>query len=261
MDTSRCDKVIQFALLEAGRQDDFTERELGPIHLLKYVYLADLEHAERRQGETFTGAQWTFYHYGPWAQEVHQRIEPALVAIDADKQLISSPKYDDDVVRWRKRDDRLYEQLERELPLPVVTSIRRNVRKYGKDTRELLHHVYATRPMRRAVPRGELVFLVAEPVERSMAVPKPEALTARQQKKRTARVAQAKVDIKAKLAARRAEREKRKVVPQPPRYDEVFFQGLSWLDELGSGGEGEGGGEAEFDDDVWTSETRGEDRE
>ena len=72
-------------------------------------------HAERRQGETFTSAQWTFHHYGPWAQEVHQRIEPALVAIDADKQLISAPKYDDDVVRWRKRDDRLYEQLEREL--------------------------------------------------------------------------------------------------------------------------------------------------
>jgi hypothetical protein len=69
------------------------------------------------------------------------------------------------------------------------------------------------------------------------------------------------LDIKAKLAARRAERAKRKTVAHPPRYDDVFFQGLSWLDDLGSGGEGEGGGEAEFDDDVWTSDTRGEDRE
>jgi hypothetical protein len=160
--------------------------ELGPIHLLEDCYLADLEHAERRQGETFTGAQWTYPHYGPWAQEVHQRIEPALVAIHADKQLISSPKYDDDVVRWRKRDDPLYEQLERELPVPVVTSFCRNVRKYGKDTRELLHHVYATRPTRRAVPRGELVFLVAESVERSLAVPsrRPSLLASRRDRTR-----------------------------------------------------------------------------
>jgi hypothetical protein len=261
MDTSRCDKVIQFALLEAGRQDDYTERELGPIHLLKYVYLADLEHAERRNGETFTGAHWTFYHYGPWAQEVHQRIEPALAAIDADKQLIPSAKYDDDFVRWRKRDDELYDRLERELPLPVVSSIRRNVRKFGKDTRELLQQVYATGPMRRAIPRGELEFFVAEPVERGNASVKAEPRTARQLKKQAARVAQAKVDIKVKLAARRAARAKRAAVAQPPRYDDVFFQGLSWLDELGSGGEGEGRGEAEFDDDVWTSDTRGEDRE
>lgn len=261
MDIPRCDKVIQFALLEAGCQDDYTERELGSIHLLKYVYLADLAHAERRSGETFTGAPWTFYHYGPWALEVHQRIEPALTFIDADRQVISSVKYDDDFVRWRKRDDELYVRLERELPLPVVTSIRRNVRKYGRDTRALLHHVNATGPMRRAAPRGELVFFVAEPTASSSVPAGSEPLSARQQKKRTARVAQAKVDIQAKLAARRAERAKRKAVARPPRYDDVFFRGLSWLDNLGSGGEGERGGEAEFDDDVWTSDTRGEDRE
>jgi hypothetical protein len=80
---ARCDQPIQFALIEAGRQDEYTDRDLGPIHLLKYVYLADLAHADRQGGKTFTGARWTFYHYGPWAHGVYARIDPALAAIHA----------------------------------------------------------------------------------------------------------------------------------------------------------------------------------
>ena len=37
--------VVQFALLTAGEEDQQHERQLGPIHLLKYVYLADLAYA------------------------------------------------------------------------------------------------------------------------------------------------------------------------------------------------------------------------
>jgi hypothetical protein len=42
------------------------------------------------------------------------------------------------------------------------------------------------------------------------------------------------VGIKAKLAACGAEPAKRTAMAQPPRYDDVFFEGLSWLDELAS---------------------------
>ncbi len=55
MDQDRIDHVIQLALLVAGREDDPFDRELGPIHLIKYVYLADLAYAERHGGETYTG--------------------------------------------------------------------------------------------------------------------------------------------------------------------------------------------------------------
>lgn len=81
MDSSKVDKIIQFALLVAGEEDDFRDRQLGPIHLIKYVYLADLAYAKHHDGETFTGAKWQFYKFGPWAQEVNQRIEPALLYI------------------------------------------------------------------------------------------------------------------------------------------------------------------------------------
>jgi hypothetical protein len=70
-----------------------------------------------------------------------------------------------------------------------------------------------------------------------------------------------KAEVKVRLAACRVERANREVAAQPPPiYDEVFFEGLRWLDELGTGGATELEGEAIFDDEVWMSDTRGEDR-
>lgn len=262
MDPSRCDRVIQFALLEAGRQDDYGDRELGPIHLLKYVYLADLAHAEKNQGESFTGTDWCFYHYGPWATDLHGRIEPALEAIQAQRKVVQSNRYDNDFIRWVLTDDELHASLEKELPRAVTSAIRKYVRKFGKDTGELLNFVYTTRPMRGAAPGEPLVLFVAEDVELpTYAVSESTSLTARQEKKRTERIGKAKQDIKAKLAARRAARELRKTVNQPPRYDEIYQQGLQWLDELTGSPEGEVHGEAHFDDTVWKSDTRGEERD
>jgi hypothetical protein len=262
MNRDRCDRVIQFALLEAGRQDDYTERDLGPIHLLKYVYLADLAYAEKMHGETFTGVPWRFHHYGPWAAEVYERIEPALDAIHAHRQVISSTRYDDDFVRWRLTDDELQAEIERELPFPVTSAIRRCVRQYGKDTGELLNYVYATKPMRRAAPGRELVLYVAEPTESSAPAPEsPAPLSTREEKKRRERAGKAKVDIKAKLVARRALREQRTPVADAPRYDDVFERGLTWLDEVAGSPEQDVEGEAVFDDDVWESDARGDDRD
>lgn len=78
VDTDKIDLIIQFALLAAGDEDDFFDRQLGPIHLIKYVYLADLSFAKRNNGESFTGVDWEFYKFGPWSQQVNERVEPAL---------------------------------------------------------------------------------------------------------------------------------------------------------------------------------------
>ena len=45
VDAAKADLILQYALLLAGQEDDFFDRQLGPIHLLKYCYLADLIHA------------------------------------------------------------------------------------------------------------------------------------------------------------------------------------------------------------------------
>ena len=67
---SHIDLLLQYALLVAGEEDEHTDRQLGPIHLIKYVYLSDLAFAERNDGKTFTGVNWQFYKFGPWSQAV-----------------------------------------------------------------------------------------------------------------------------------------------------------------------------------------------
>ena len=82
MKSSKIDLLIQYAILIAGQEDEYLDRRLGPIHLIKYVYLADLAYAERNCGETFTEIAWQFYKFGPWSQAVNERIKPALAAIE-----------------------------------------------------------------------------------------------------------------------------------------------------------------------------------
>ena len=100
MDTNKIDNIILFLFLEANRQDDPSDRELGPIHLVKYVYLADLAYSEYHNGETYSGASWKFHNFGPWAVEVYDRIEIVVEKAGANKKLISNPRYEDDFVRY-----------------------------------------------------------------------------------------------------------------------------------------------------------------
>ena len=50
MKSNKIDLLIQYAFLVAGQEDEYLDRRLGPIHLIKYVYLADLAYAERNCG-------------------------------------------------------------------------------------------------------------------------------------------------------------------------------------------------------------------
>jgi len=261
VDPDRIDQVIQFALLAAGRNDEPFERELGPIHLTKYVYLGDLANAEHRQGVTFTGVRWQFYHYGPWSSEVHARIAPALQAIDAAEKRVPS-KYQDDFVRWIKSDDEQFEALDSKLPLHVALAVKRHVRRFGKDTSELLHYVYSTTPMLRAAPGSYLIFenVRTGPDTLSEPIAGRREMTAKEKKRYDERAREAKTRIAASLAAKREARANKRVAPAP-RYDDVFARGVKWLDSLAGEQSGELEGEASFDDDVWTSAARGERRD
>jgi hypothetical protein len=88
--TQKIDNIIQYSLLIAGEEDEYLDQQLGPIHFIKYVYIADLEFARRNNGQTFTSTKWQFYNFGPWSQDVRARIEPALKAVMAEKYVFES---------------------------------------------------------------------------------------------------------------------------------------------------------------------------
>jgi hypothetical protein len=51
MDINKVDLSLKY-ILAAAEQEDYGNREVGPIHLIKYIYLADLAFAEKHTGET-----------------------------------------------------------------------------------------------------------------------------------------------------------------------------------------------------------------
>jgi hypothetical protein len=112
MDTLRTDLLLKYILAAAGEEERGL-RELGPIHLLKYAYIGDLAHAERHAGSTFTQAAWRFYHFGPWAEEVHGRIDPIVEQLGAVRRTIVSSKFERDSVRYSFSDERTLDSARR----------------------------------------------------------------------------------------------------------------------------------------------------
>lgn len=256
IDQERTDLVLQYVLVVAGQQSGW-ERELGMIHLLKYVYLADLTYAKHNKGRTYTGLPWRFHDFGPWSLELFHRIEPALSAIGATKKLVESPKDGEDFARWLVDDDKLFDEIGNRLDLGIIGAVQRYVRQFGNDTAALLDYVYKTRPMLNAAPEEPLDFSLvysspdeSDEVVSESEVPSP---SARQLKKRKAKLKALKERINQKL---NKEVGKYRSRPRPPRYDEVFFQGLEWLNSLSGEPIQRDEFTGEISDKMWKSKAR-----
>lgn len=271
MDLGRLDLVLQYALAAAG-QEDPDQRELGPIHLIKYAYLADLAYAETHSGETFTGVAWRFYHFGPWAAEVNDRIEYAAELAGARRRTFESAKHEGEFARFSVVDDTLFERLQRQLPWEITSAVKRAVHEFSSDTSSLLHYVYVTKPMLKAAP-GELLSFGDEPAStlcqaepalaHDEAAPvfevdvleneSPARSSWKARRKRKETVAKLRQEVRRRLEARLA----RPAIPvRPPRYDEVFFDGVKWLDDQAGGPIQPFEGEAVFSPDIWKSPGR-----
>jgi len=232
-DLIKIHQIMQYALLVSGQNDDPYERQLGPIHLVKYVYLADMEYAKYHEGHTFTGIDWKFHHFGPWSNAVFEQIDDALISIGAERKTFSSRFSDEDCVRWRTEfDESAYAQLKKELPIGVWGSVSNYVAKYRDDTTSLLHFVYATRPMLHAAPGERLDFSVMPQPPREKDeeyTPYMERLSNKKRKK----LKQGMDEMRERFKQRMAERN-----PQPytarniGKIDAVFEEGVAWLDGL-----------------------------
>jgi hypothetical protein len=235
MNAERVDQIIEYALAVAAHADGVLERELGPIHLVKLVYLADLAHAQRHGGATFTETPWRFYHFGPWHPEVWKRSEAVPPAIGALERRFQSD-YEKEGVRWHLDDEERsatrMAELERALPLEVCAAVAQAVRRFGNDTKALLQWVYVTPPMLRAAPGEELRFEAVQSTGEHVhyVAERPAALTPKQEKRRKQALDDLRDRIQAKLHQPRA---RQLVEPSPqPRYDDEYERGVRWLDSL-----------------------------
>ena len=254
MDPKKVDLLIRYALGVAGLKDP-GERELGEIHILKFLYLADLAYAESNGGQTFTGTPWIFYKFGPWCQPVQARIRPVLASCGAIERTFTSPKFEGEGTRWHldQDADTIVEEAEITLPWVVQRAVKMAVKRFGDDTTDLLHHVYSTKPMLKAAPNEVLQFEAAESRQQAAALEPIASLTQRQQKKQAEKLKEIRSALRARLAASRP-----KLVPPdpPPRYDEIFEAGVRALDADAGGPLVVEAGELVFDRTVWKSRGR-----
>lgn len=251
----RIDALIQYALLLAGEEEDYADRALGPIHLIKYVYLADVAYASRHEGETFTGVEWQFYKFGPWSQAVNERIPVALTALGADRQVFESDYRDrDDWTRWSMRDQHRLNDCERGLPLQIRLVLPKLVHKFLKDTPALLDFVYRTPPMLEAAPNDYLDFsnAASQLLEKPTTELRIDDVSEKRKKKYRERVQELRARLKQK------EREPSELVQlvSAPRFDETYENGVQWIENLAGEELVSGQLTAEFSDDVWKSVTR-----
>jgi hypothetical protein len=260
---NKIDQLVGYALVVASQEDDFSYRELGPIHLIKYVYIADLAFAEAHAGQTLTGVTWRFYHYGPWSEEVYERIGSAVRQLGGKERIVSS-KYSDDTVRWRlDYVPGLIERLDEELPLEATRAVRQAVHSFGPDTSDLLNYIYVTPPMLRAAPGERLTFTaedIEEPPENSHLLTKSEPkekLSKSAQRRRMEKVKALKERVALKL--KETHDHQRLAPPTPePRLDEIFLRGAEWLNQEAGEILKPEQGEVVFSPDIWKSRARGE---
>jgi len=256
-DPSNVDLLLQYILLMAGEEDDYTDRQLGPIHLIKYVYLADLSYARRHGGNTFTEVRWQFYKFGPWSQAVNERIEPALVAIGAEKKAFPS-SYDDkdDWVRWFMRDDQLAEARERKIPAVITMCLKREIHKFGKDTAGLLDYVYTTKPMLAAAPNEYLDFTIVVEDQSDKLFNPQQLRTEKLSTKKRKSLKDRMLELQQKQRTRDTSKPRLINPVKNPRYDAIFNDGIAWLDNLAGEQILPGEVVAEFSPEVWKSSTR-----
>ncbi len=258
MDLKNVDLLIRYIMVASGHEDP-ENRQLGPIHILKYIYLADLAYAEGHQGETFTGLLWSFYKFGPWASEGHQRIAPVVRSMGADEMVYPS-RYENDAIRWTVQDEDQFEELERSLPREICWAVKRGIREFGSDTYGLLHFIYRTPPMLMSAPHEMLDFrhavaaISAEIPAKDSSPATPAKLTTRGRKRQKMLLEDLRTRIRERLDSPVGSR--KLVAPTPPRYDEIFFDGLRSMDEMEGDSIEPSTGEIVFADDVWRSADR-----
>lgn len=135
-------------------------------------------------------------------------------------------------------------------------AVQKYMRMFGTDTYGLLDFVYKTEPMLCAAPGELLDFKVAVAVKKIVEDDEPEAeLTVRQKKLRNQKFLAFKEKLN-KQIEQQIKNNRSKTCPFPPRYDDVFFEGLAQLDAAAGNLSAEGEYLATFSEDIWKSKAR-----
>jgi hypothetical protein len=186
--------------------------------LIKYVYLLDYWMAEETGGNTFTGVEWRFYHFGPYSDALAADLEWLSTQPSVEKEDFSGKDKDYSLYglgEWAKA--QTFEALG--LPIDVRLRLTEAIKRYAVDLSGLLDFVYfKTTPMQGATPGTVLSFAGLRKLNfkadiKPVKVPIPNATKA----------ARIKI-LLSKIGGQWEDARKAPVMAQPPIRDAVFAQ-------------------------------------
>jgi hypothetical protein len=251
MNEQKTTAVFRYALAVVSESEDPLSRQLGPIHLIKYAYLVDVEYARFNRGETFTGIEWTFHNFGPWSIAANALIAASLCVNGIRATRRPSDYGKDDWVRW-EMDASKAQEFDAGLPLDIRGTLDKYVRQFGSDTYSLLHYVYTTYPILRAAPGETLDFgppATETPARNERFVPLMDRLPRQKKTELSAKMSELRTRFQARHANVR-----RAVVRE--RHDADFSEAAAWVNSLSGPAFPDGESQVEFDAAVWKSEAR-----
>jgi hypothetical protein len=207
-------ELVQYITWLASQREEM----LSPIRLVKFLYLADLYHAKRNEGETLTGWRWRFVHYGPFCNEALRAI-----AVAAQARMIAGIPYassfDDEQHFLYKTESETEPSIAARLPFYVIGPLQGAVKKWAGDTIGLLDHVYfETEPMKNVKPGDLLEFSKAK---------EPEPFRELNMR----RLSNTKISQGKALIAKMRENQRECMIAEPPAiYDDVYTEAMEFLD-------------------------------
>jgi len=255
MDLKRVETLLKFILLTNG-ENSIHERSLCTTHLIKYLYLADLEYAALNHGETYTGIDWRFLNFGPWSSEAATTIDEVISHEPGIQSHVFKPSgAQQERECYSYTDSPTLASVETELPSSITIKLRWHINRNKNHLDTLLQDVYNTQPMLCGKPGNSLDFHVVAQENPSTCQPSPVAIDSPGKK-----ISKLKMDAaRKKVAALLEQRKSRKKAI--PVYDQDFLDGMKWLDSVHEEGVSPGEIQLQIPDEFWDSSFRKKDHD
>lgn len=129
--------------------------------ITKYVYLIDVFYAEEMSNNTtWSEIRWQFLHFGPWSPAIDEALSTLSLNGFLSFEKIESDSYDNEFNVYETPKWKVGPSLDSiQLPVAVVTKLKRLVRLFSGNLPALLNYVYFdTTPMESARPNDFLDF-------------------------------------------------------------------------------------------------------
>jgi len=219
MEDKQKERVLDLIKAICSRVQD-KEGYLNKTKLIKYLYLIDVEYY-RNHGETFTGFNWIFYDFGPWAYEYNDIFNEVSLSSNFTIKEGSRPDLDTQFISTS--DEVEFSSIFKDI-LDESMVIRIVDRWADESLSSMLNYTYFyTEPMHGAKRHQKLDFRKVTQLE---PIPKFKLTKGNLTKSEKEKI---RKKIKERLSQRKVAQGSNNFTP--PKYDENYFQGMRILEE------------------------------